>query len=898
MPTFAKIRVFLGNLFLSRPVDGDLNQEGHSHFEMLAEENIRSGMSANEARRAARVELGGIEQVKEKVREQSLGNCLHSVLSDCRFALRQLRKSPGVTASVVLTLAFGIGVNTAMFSLLNGWLLRPLPVPASEEITVLALQQKEAANFNFSYPDFLDFRQQANTFSDLFAYAFGIGGLSADGDAREIGYFCVSGNYFSGLGVKPVLGRLFFPGEGEKPGGELLVVLGYSFWQSKFGRNPDVVGTSVRVDGKQATIIGVAPKDFHGTQFALDIDVYLPLSAISLADASPSVWTHRGNRWLNVMGRLNRSVSLNQAQSSIDVIAARLATQYPQADKDVKVRVLPERRARPGAFVASFIPVIASLFLALAALVLLLACSNVANILLVRALARGREMTIRSVLGASRTRIIRQVMTESLILALLGSMAGVFIGAAALHWSGSYLHSVFTNSSNHSLSLDVSFDWRVFGYASIVAFCAAILVGLGPALRATRTDVNVDLREGRGSRSRFAGKYTMKDVPTVAQIACSLMLLVVAGLFVHSLNSAEHMNLGFNPDHVLNVILDPHEIGYDQTRTNAFYRELDERLRGIPGVRSTSLAFTVPMGFPSKTAPIFLQGRSASHNERPPMIPYDAISPSYIRTMEVPLLEGRAFTDSDDEKAPPVAIINQAMAKRFWPKEDPIGQRFSLSGAAGPFVEVIGMAGDGQYFFLTTQAQPYFYLPLAQSFTSYRCLQIRTATPPQWFISSVQQQIHKLAPDLPIDDIRTMLQLVHGLAGLFLFRLAASVAAILGVLGLTLATVGVYGLVSYSASQRTHEIGIRMALGATRQDVLTLVSRQGLRSIAIGIGIGLLAAYSLTRVMKNLLIGVGTADPMTFAGVAILLAFIALAACYIPARRATRVDPMVALRYE
>ena len=880
-------------------VECEMDAELRFHVEAYAEDLVRAGVPRDEAVRRARLEFGGIEQTKEICRDARGVNLIESFAQDIRFGLRLLRKNPGVTATVTLTLALGIGVNTAMFSVLNGWLLRPLPVPSPEQIAVLATEQKEGSNGNFSYPDFLDFQKATDGFSSLFGYAWGIGGLSADGDAREIGYASVTGNYFSALGVKPALGRLFLPGEAEKPGEELLVVLGYSFWRNKFGGDPHIIGKPVRVNGKQATVIGVTPREFHGTTFAFDMDAYLPLSALTLGGGDPgNPWTARDDRRLTVMGRLKAGRTLQQTQSSIDVIANRLASQYPNTDKGVKVRVIPERLARPAAFVATFVPAIASLFLVLAGLVLLLACTNVANILLVRATARSREVAIRSALGASRARVIRQIVTESLLMALLGSAEGVLLGAGALAVSGSLLHSVFTNRNNYSVSMDVSFDWRVFAYATGTAILAGILVGVWPALRAVRTDVNVELQEGSRAASPSGRKSVVRSVLTAAQLACSLMLLIAAGLFVRSLNSTEHMYLGFNPDHILNLIMDPYEIGYDQAQTKAFYEELANEVGRIPGVQSTSMAFTVPMGRPSNTAPVVVQSHPISPHEPAPLIPYDCVSPSYLQTMQVPLLRGRQFTDSDSEKARPVAIINQTMAKRFWPNEDPVGKYFSMKGNAGRFVEVVGVAGDGQYFFISTAAYSYFYVPLAQNFVSYRMLQLRTAVPPQSLAKSVEEQVHKLAPDLPIDDIRTMQQLVQGLGGLFVFRLAAIVGAVMGLLGLALAIVGVYGVVSYSASQRTHEIGIRMALGARSGDILKLISAQGLRMVGLGVAVGLLAAWALSHAMKSLLVGVKAGDPVTFTAVAVLLTVVALAACLFPARRAARVDPMVALRYE
>ena len=583
----------------------------------------------------------------------------------------------------------------------------------------------------------------------------------------------------------------------------------------------------------------------------------------------------------------------------MDVIAGRLAAQYPATDKDATVRVIPERLARPAPFVTDFVPVVASLFLVLPALVLLLACLNVANLLLVRAAVRRREMAIRAALGAGRGRLIRQMLTEGIVLALLAGIGGVVFGEWAIKASASMLRSVTTTTSNLAYRLDSSFDWKVFAYTLAAAVFSGIFVGIWPAFRAGRVDVNTVLHQGGRSDSAGVGRHSVRSALLVAQVAGSLMLLIVAGLFVRSLRHAEHMYLGFDPDHVVNAMLDVHQIGYDEARAKAFYRELKNRVRRMPGVQSVSLAVTVPLGTPSPEGPIYVENHPLPPNQQPPEVSFDGIDPAYFETMRLPLLEGRTFKDSDNETAPPVGIVNQTMAKRFWPNEDPIGKRFSFKSATGPFVEIVGLARDGQTMWMLSQdPQPYFYIPLAQNFRSFLSLQVRTSVPPESLITGVLAEIHRLAPDLPILNVGTMQQAIHGLGGLFIFSLAASLAGVMGLLGLTLATVGVYGVVSFAAAQRTREIGIRMALGAARRDILTVIVRQGLQLTLIGMATGLVAAFGLSRLLRSLLFGVKPGDPETFIAVSLLLVTVALLASFIPAHRATKVDPMVALRYE
>lgn len=813
---------------------------------------------------------------------------------DTRYALRMLAKSPMLTAIVTLTLALGIGANTAIFGIVNGLLLRPLPVKSPQQIMVLAakVQGDTPGIFTLSYPQLADFRKQADAFSDLFASAVDLGGLSFDGKGNQFLYCRVTGNYFSALGVQAALGRLFLPTEGEAGSRDPYIVLGYSFWQKRFGGDASVVGRQALIDGQEATIIGVAPMGFHGTNFALDFDGYLPMNMRPHEDAA-KFWSDRTSRPLIVMGRLKRGVSLRQAQISMNVVSGRLAEQYPATDRGVTVRVIPERLARPQPFANNIVPFVAGIFLVLAALVLLLACVNVANILLVRATMRQREMAIRAALGAGRGRLIRQMLTESIMLALFGGAGGLVVGV----WASGAIASLLP-ASRFPVRLDFSFDWRVFAYAMAAALLTGTLMGVWPALRAGRADVNGVLHGGGRSDTAGVGRHRVRSVLVVAQVGGSLVLLIVAGLFVRTLFRAQRAYLGFDPNNVLNLTLDPREVGYDEARTKSFYRDLEARVRALPGVQSASLASSVPMGNGNYGSSIYIEGHTLAPGQQPPVVIYNRVDAPYFDTMRVPLLRGRAFRENDDEKAPLVAIVNQTMARQFWPNEDPLGKRFSLKSATGPFVEIVGLTGDGRYVFIGWDKEPYFFVPLAQNYTGYRTLQIRSSVPPENLITQVQSAVQVLDPNMPVSDVQTMWQSLSGGNGFFIFRVGAILAASIGILGLTLAVVGVYGVVSFAASQRTREIGIRMALGADQRDILRLVLRQGLMLVMGGVLAGVLLAWALTRSMVTLLIGVSPTDALTFVTATLLLGGIGLWACYAPARRAMHLEPTVALRHE
>jgi predicted permease len=579
----------------------------------------------------------------------------------------------------------------------------------------------------------------------------------------------------------------------------------------------------------------------------------------------------------------------------MNVIATRLSQQYPNTDLGAAIWVLPQREAvldplaKPGEYRQVLTAV--GLFLALAILVLFLASFNVANVLLVRATTREHEMAVRAALGAPRRRLMRQLLTESLLLALFGCGTGIVAGS----WGSSLMRSIHF-SANLPISLNFGFDWRVFAYALGVAILAGFMVGVVPALRASCVSPTRALHEG--GRSVMGGRHHLRSILVVAQVAGSIVLLIVAGLFTRSLQTAQRMDLGFSPAHLLNVTMDPHEAGYNEAQGREFYKNLLLRIRALPGVWSASLAFSFPTGQFTDYDIVYVEGHLPRPGEAPPTIAVNPVSPGYFATMQIPILSGRAFLDSDTAKASGVAVINQSMARQLWPDVEALGRHFRTS-ETGPSVEVVGIARDSKYRNVFAKATPYLYLPLAQNYVSIETLQVRTVGEPESLIRSVEEQVHSLAPGLPIFGAETMEQALNGgFTGFYAFHLAAYLAAGLGVLGLILAILGVYGVISYSASQRTHEIGIRMALGARPGDIWRIVFRQGLAIALVGALIGILAALGLTRAMASFLYGVSAHDPLTYLVVTFLISAVTLLACYIPARRAAEVDPMVALRYE
>jgi predicted permease len=819
------------------------------------------------------------------------------LLQDLRYALRQLRKSPGFFSVVVLTLGFGIGANTAIFSMVDWLALRSLPIQDPEQMHFLAFSGNvENSEPQFSYPEFTEIQKQtADVFSGMTPMILGglegpqnsQNGLTAEGDTQPIQTVYVGADFFSLLGISPALGRLISATES----GVTPVVLSYNSWQTRFAGNPAIVGKEVFINGHSVTVIGVTRRGFLGPTPLIEAQAYLPLNMYSIErGVAPNFLTNPNARNILAFARVKPNARMEQIQSMLAVVGQRLLRQYP---RDHEVRNLRASPLRPPGLITGTnpLPKLAGLFLTLAIMVLALACVNVANLFLVRAGSRRREMAVRAALGAAGGRLVRQLLTESLVVTALGCFLGIFLGLGA-----SRVLSAAPVQSEMPVVLDFAFNWHVFAYALGVALLTAICVILVPAIRLWQGNLREILHEG--GRTSTGGRQRLRGILVACQVGGSLTLLIVAGLFVRSLRSVQTADLGFDPGPVLNVTLDPNEIGDTEAQGRVFYRDILERTRALPGVESASLASTVPFGDSNPSSDLLIPGYETAHGQPAPHAEYNAVSSAYFKTMSTALNRGRDFSDADNENSAPVAVINQAMAERYWPGRDPIGRTFAMDSDPKHPATIVGVVQNSRMGQLYGPFGPIFYVPIAQNYAPVEILQIHSARSLHSILPEVRAVAQSLAPAVPVYGVRTMTEALHGINGLLLFELGASLAAALGTLGLVLAIVGVYGVMSYAVSQRTQEIGIRMALGAQRGDILRMIGRQGLVIVAAGMTIGLVAALAVSRMVGDFLVGIVPSDPITYIGVSALLASVACLATYLPTRRATKVDPMVALRYE
>jgi predicted permease len=890
-------------LFWKERVEQELDEELRFHLERETDENIRRGMTPEEARLAALRSFGGVEQIKEMSRDTRGTRWLSDLMQDLRYGVRILAKNPGFTTVAVLALALGIGVNATILGAVNGFVLRPLPVDKPEELIALHSGKKmDAAVWGeFSYANYLDLREQNKSFSELCASEETSAGISSgesrnagDNDRAEVVWGeLVSSNYFDVMGVKPVLGRGILPEEDRTPNAHPVTVISHSLWQRRFKADQGVVGKTIYLNGHPFTVIGVMPESFLGSTFYLRYAFWAPLMMSQQFGRRAEWETDRSYELFNLYGRLKPGLTIKQAETDMNVVVEALGQRFPKEDADTKIQLTTELDSRfTGA--TKIIQYGGMLALCISGLVLLLACANVANLMLARAATRAREIGIRLAIGASRGRIVRQLLTESVLLAFLGGV----LGLALAYWGADVMRGSFPPVP-YPVSLDYSPDSYVLKWMLLVTVITGVIFGLAPALLASRTDLVAVIKGGSAGPTHRRRRVSLRGVLVIAQVTISLVVLICSGLFIRSLGEARQTNPGFETQNLVTMMINPGLLAYDEPTTRRFFQELQHRLEAQPGVRAAALVNEMPLMVGNiARGPIVKEGEAAPPPNQGINSDCSFVTPKYFDAMRIPLLQGRDFTDRDTADAPPVVIVNQEFARRFYGSpENALGKRFRFAQDA-PLMEIIGIAKNGFYRTLYEDQRHFMYLPVYQHPRTGMTLLIsaHSAADLKAVVESARREIAQLDARLPVVGVMTAEENLS--IAYWGPRIAAGMATTFGVLALVLATMGLYSVMTYDVSQRTHEIGIRMALGASLRDVLRLIVGQGMRMALIGIVLGLMGAFALTRVLGSLLLGVGTTDSVTFVGVPVLLIVVALLACYIPARRAARVDPLVALRHE
>jgi predicted permease len=811
-----------------------------------------------------------------------------ALIEDIRYSFRSLRKTPGFTCVVIVTLGLGIGFNTAIYSVINAFIFRPLPVKDPGQLVVLATRDKHTDVLHgLSFPDYRDYRGLSGVFSDVLArreFTFAAN-WKRDHQTERIWIDAVTINYFNLLGVGAALGRTFLPDENRRP----VAVLDYTCWRERFGADSAILGQTINLDGHLATVIGIAPEGFQGTQVSMRPDVYVPLRAPGLgAAAIPERFEQRDAHELRVFARLKPGVTIAQARTAVDLLAGQLERQYPDTNKGVRVLTIPERFARPEPQVSESLPAIAAFSMALVGLVLLIACANIANLLLVRAARRGREMALRTAVGASRLRIVRLLLTESVILGVFGGAAGVLVANVAIRVIQSRPSSV-----DFPVHMNWSPDERVLLFSTAVALLTGILCGLMPALEVSRVDLTATLKEGSGRSTRSKRRLTALLVG--GQVGVSMLLLIVAGLFIRGAQKAQETDLGFDRNNLQLFSVDLDKQHYDKTRGREFIRRMLDEIEAMPGVRGVSVAKFIPFDLQGGEG-VFGDEQASSRPADALNVLSNTVGVDYFKVMGIPILKGREFEKYDDDSAPRVAVINEALALRLWPGKEPLQRRIRLTN--GNVLQVIGVVKTGKYAFLNEQPRPYLYLPLRQNYTAPTVFHVRAGVSPPNLVSVIRRAVRALDPDLPLYNVKTMQEhLQHG----YVFStiiLGGALSGLFGFVGLALASTGLYGVVANTVGQRTREIGIRTALGASRSNILRLVTRQSMLLVAAGASAGIVGGLAAARFLRRVLFSVDPTDLKTFLTVVAALAIVALVACLIPARGAAKVDPMVALRWE
>jgi putative ABC transport system permease protein len=884
MKPMNKLRTLIRNLFLRKHVESDLDAEVRGYSAMLEEEKMSKGMKSNEARRAARMESGGAELLKEEVRSARAGAWIESLGRDIRYAARMLRKNPGFTAIAVLTLALGIGANSAIFSIVNAVLLRPLPYPDSGRLVVV--WATEASNNNSqdvtSYPGFEDWKAQSRSFEGLAAFTSrGITYSGAD-QAEVLSAMQISPGFLELLGVAPAMGRTFQSGESEA-GASHVALLSDSLWKARFAGRPDILGQLVRINEQECTIVGVMPPGVRISRGPAE-QIYVPL----VRDPD------RGHGFLTILGRLRQGTSISQSQAEMNIITKRLEVQYPRTDKGVGANVVPLVNYYAGDARTACL-----FFLGVVTLVLLIACTNVANLLLSRGASRQKELAVRAALGAGRRRIIQQLLTESILLALAGGTLGIFLASWMAHLLATMLASNFDIPRVASTGTDVS----VLGFTLLVSLATGVLFGIAPALSSSSPDWNENLREaGRSAAGSVRGRR-LRGFLVIAETSLALILLSGAGILLKSLLVMRATAPGFTTQNLLAVDFRlPRNKMAKPLDLMRYYDDLLQRAESVPGVRSASLVADLPMNGGQDSLGFHIPGRPDPAPGKMFSASFNIVSANYLQTMEIPLIAGREFGPQDSASTPHVVLINERAAKTFWPGENPIGKQITLPSEekGGPSITltVVGETRDVRQISLGVPPRPEVLLNYQQPGPPWPWLELvaRTTVDPATLSNSIKSAAFLAGHDVPIVKVHSMDDVLS--ASLAVPIVYTSLLSVFAGLALALAAVGLYGVVSYSAAQRTHEMGIRLALGADRGNILRLVLRHGLGLVLIGVAIGMAGAVAIASLLTHLAPEIQPGDPITFTAVAVLLIVVALAASFLPALRASRVDPMIALRYE
>src|ERR1700752_167248 len=811
------------------------------------------------------------------------------MIKDITYGVRMILKTPGFTVLAVLALALGICANTTIFSFINGLVLRPLSGVREPQrlVGVYTSDYSSGLYGGSSYPDFVDFRNQADAFEGLAAYEETVLNMTGNSDAERVRGVYGTGDYFNVLGVKASLGRTIQPSD-DVAKGEVPVVISDALWQRRFGANPNIVGQTLKLNNHTYSIAGVVEKSFRGLRLGLPPEFWLPMSV-----ESDYATSGRGDRGIEITGRLKPGYTLAQAQTQLTTIFTRLAQAYPETNMGTlerpneprPVTVTRESRVEPSA--QASIWRISILLFEGVGIVLLIVCANVANLMLSRASVRRREIAIRLALRAGRLRLVRQLLTESLLIALLGGV----VGLVAAQWAAGLLPTFFP--PNEAQGLNLSLDWRVLVFTLVVTLITGMLFGLVPALQATNRNLITSLKDDGNVTVPRLRRLGLRDVLVISQLALSLVLLIGAALFVRSLQNAFSFDPGFASQNLLIASIETRGTGLNKQQGQNFYQQTLERVSSLPGVTSVTLTRVIPISGGGQRRGAELEGYQPKQNEDTELNT-NVVGSNYFSTTGIPIVQGREFSTLDREGTPGVVVVNEELARRYFP-QGAIGKRIRM-GSEEPWVEIIGIARNAKYRNLREQTLPFIYIPLAQEYQAGMTVMVRTAGDPVSLLAPLRNEMRQLNKDIPVFSVQTMTERIGG--QLAADRLIAVLLSTFGISALLLAAVGIYGVMGYSVAQRTREIGIRMALGAERSDILRLIVRQGLFLIVIGALIGFGLAFALTRVLENQLFGVSATDPLSFGVIVLVLVSVALLACYLPARRATKVDPLVALRYE